>query len=121
MRLLILDQGCVITGQLVSAVITIAGFPGGSHVKNLPAVQETRAQSLDREDPLEKGMATHSSILAWRILWTEEPGGLQSMESQRIRHDRATYTHTHHRYCVIFLLGVPHNIGETWSDKEFKI
>ena len=119
MRLLILDQGCIITGQLVSAMITIAGFPGGSHVKNLPAVQETRAQSLDREDPLEKGMATHSSILAWRILWTEEPGGLQSMESQRIRHDRATYTHTHHRYCVIFLLGVPHNIGETWSDKEF--
>ena len=48
-------------------------------VKNLPAVQETWVQSLGQEDPLEKGMATHSSILAWRIPWTEEPGGLQSM------------------------------------------
>ena len=51
-------------------------------VKNLPAVQETWVQSLVREDPLEKGMATHSSVLAWRIPWTEEPGGLQSMGSQ---------------------------------------
>ena len=48
-------------------------------VKNLPAMQETWVRSLDREDPLEKGMATHSSILAWRIPWTQEPGGLQSM------------------------------------------
>ena len=47
-------------------------------VKNLPAIQETRVQSLGLEDPLEKGMATHSSILSWRIPWTEEPGGLQS-------------------------------------------
>ena len=47
-------------------------------VEHLPAVQETGVQSLDREDPLEKGMATHSSIPAWRIPWTEEPGGLQS-------------------------------------------
>ena len=51
-------------------------------VKNLPAVQETQVQSLDQEDPLEKGMATHSSILAWRIQWTEEPGGLQSVDLQ---------------------------------------
>ena len=56
-------------------------------VKNLPAMQETLVQSLGREDPLEKGMATHSSILAWRIPWTEQPGGLQSVGSQRIRHD----------------------------------
>ena len=49
-------------------------------VKNLPAIRETRIQSLGQEDPLEKGMATHSSILAWRIPWTEEPGGLKSME-----------------------------------------
>ena len=56
-------------------------------VKNLPAVQETRVQSLGREDPLEKEMATHSSILAWKISWTEEPGGLQSMGSQRVGHD----------------------------------
>ena len=48
-------------------------------VKNLPAMQETQVRSLGREDPLEKGMGTHSSILAWRIPWTVEPGGLQSM------------------------------------------
>ena len=56
-------------------------------VKNLPAMQETQVRSLGQEDPLAKRMATHSSILAWRILWTEEPGGLQSMGSQRVRHD----------------------------------
>ena len=56
-------------------------------VNHLPAVQETQVQSLGREDPLEKGMATHSSILAWRIPWTEEADGLQSMGSQRIGHD----------------------------------
>ena len=53
-------------------------------VKNLPAMQETWVQSLGPEDPLEKGIATHSSILAWRIPWTEEPGGTQSLGSQRI-------------------------------------
>ena len=51
-------------------------------VKNLPAMQKTWVQSLGQEDPLEKGMATHSSILAWRILWTQDPGGLQSMGSK---------------------------------------
>ena len=56
-------------------------------VKNLPAVQETRVRSLGQEDPLEKKMATHSSILAWKISWTEEPSGLQSMRLQRVRHD----------------------------------
>ena len=56
-------------------------------VKNLPAVQETWVRSLGQEDPLEKEMAAHSSILAWRIPWTEEPGGLQSMGSQRVEHD----------------------------------
>ena len=56
-------------------------------VKNLPAVQETQVCSLGREDSLEKGMATDSSILAWRIPWTEEPGGVQSMGSQRVRHN----------------------------------
>ena len=59
-------------------------------VKNLPAMQETLVQSLYREDPLEKGMATHSSILAWRIPWTEEPGVLQSMGSHRVRRDLVT-------------------------------
>ena len=56
-------------------------------VKNLPAVQETWVRSLGWEDPLEKEMATHSSILAWKISWTEEPGGLQSMGSQRVGQD----------------------------------
>ena len=56
-------------------------------VKRLPAMQETWAQSLGREDPLEKEIAAHSSILAWRIPWTEEPGGLQSMGSQRVGND----------------------------------
>ena len=54
---------------------------------NLPAMQETWVQSLGWEDPLEKGMVTDSSILAWKIPWTEEPGGLQSMVSQRVGHD----------------------------------
>ena len=59
-------------------------------IKNPPAMQEmqdTWVQSLSQEDPLEEGMATHSSIIAWRIPWTEEPGGLQSTASQRVRHD----------------------------------
>ena len=56
-------------------------------VKNLPAMQETQVRSLRQEDSLEKRMATHSSILAWRIAWTEEPGGLQSMGLQKVRHD----------------------------------
>ena len=56
-------------------------------VKNLPAMQEAWVRSLGQEDPLEKEMATHSSVLAWKIPWTDEPGGLQSMGSQRVRHD----------------------------------
>ena len=56
-------------------------------IKNLPAMQETWVQSLGWEDALEKGMATQSSVLAWIIPWTEEPGGLKSMGSQRVRHD----------------------------------
>ena len=56
-------------------------------VKNLPTVQETRGPSLGWEDPLEKEIATHSSILGWKISWTEEPGGLQSMGLQRVGHD----------------------------------
>ena len=59
-------------------------------LKHLPAMWETQVWSLGQEDPLEKEMATHSSILAWRIPWTEEPGGLQSTGLQRVRHDWAT-------------------------------
>ena len=62
-------------------------FPIAQMVKNLPAMQETRVQSLCWEDPLEKGMGTHSSILAWRIPGTEEPGGLQFIGLQRVGHD----------------------------------
>ena len=65
-------------------------YPDGSEVKNLPAMQEmqdTQVQSLGQEDPLEKEMTTHSSILAWSIPWTGEPGGLQTMGSQRVRHN----------------------------------
>ena len=63
-------------------------------VKNLPVMQETWVWSLGWEDPLEKGLATHSSILAWRIPWKEKPGGLQSMVSQRIGYDWASNTFT---------------------------
>ena len=69
------------------------GFPGASAVKNLPAVlemQETWVQSLVREDPLEKEMAPHSSILAWRIPWTGEPGGLQSRGFKELDTTEAT-------------------------------
>ena len=68
-------------------------------VKNLPAMQETQVRSLGWEDPLEVCMTIHSSILAWRIPWIEEPGGLQSMGSQRIRHDWATNTFTFFIIC----------------------
>ena len=57
---------------------------GAQMIKNLPARQDTWDQSVDRDDPLEEGMATHSRVLAWRIPWTEEPGGLQCMGSQRV-------------------------------------
>ena len=68
-------------------MIVFEESPVAQMVKNLPAMPETRFRSLGWEDPLEKGMATHSSILAWRIPWTEEPDGLQSTGSQRIGHD----------------------------------
>ena len=103
------------------------GLPGGSMVKNLPAMQElqeTWVPSLGWEDPLEEGMATHSSILAWRILWREEPGRLQSIESQSdmtqatqragmqaliplcINTHTNIHTHTHiiTTHCIIYLV-----------------
>ena len=67
--------------------IHIVDFLVVQTVNNLPAVQEMLVQSLGWEDPLDKGMETHSSILAWNIPWTEKPGGLRSPESQRVRHD----------------------------------
>ena len=87
--------------------------PGGSEAKNLPAVQETRVQSLGWEDPLKGEMATHSSILAWRIPWTEELSGLQSKGSQRVTYDWATkHTRTHQ------LISQPqYKAGKTWNFK----
>ena len=70
------------------------GFPGGKRLKCLPAMWETWLRSLGWEDPLEKGMATLSSVLAWRIPWTEGPDGLQSMGSQRVGQDGVTNTFT---------------------------
>ena len=69
-------------------------FPGSSDGKESAYNAGDRVQSLGREDPLEKRMATHSSLLAWRIQWTEEPGGLQPMGSHRVGHDRETSTFT---------------------------
>ena len=76
------------------------GFASGSAVKNLAAMQEPQEmqfRSLGWEDPLEGSLAAHSSTLAWRLPWTEEPGGLQFTGSQRIRHDRSNLVHTHAR------------------------
>ena len=72
--------------EVVRSVMGKMAFSIGSAVKN-PSTQEARVQSLGREDPVEKGMATHSSILAWRIPWTEEPDQLQSRAFQRVIHD----------------------------------
>ena len=86
------------------------GFLGGSVVKNLP-VPETRVQFLGWEHPLEKEMATHCSILAWEIPWTEEPGRLQSIGSQRVRQDQVTeHAHTSGNYksdTMLNILEVP--------------
>ena len=91
---------CLLHWQAGSSLLEPPGKPKwclhtvAQLVKNLPAVQETRVQSLGWEDPLEKETATYSSILAWKISWTEEPGGLQSTGSQRVRHDWATNTYS---------------------------
>ena len=82
---------CIIGASLVAQM-----------VKNLPEMQETLVWSLSQEDPLEKGVVTHSSILAWRIPWTEEPGGLQSMGLQRVRHDWVANTYTFTVYFRMF-------------------
>ena len=65
----------------------VRDFLGDAMMENLPALQETQVQSWGRKDPLEKGMATYYSFLAWRIPWTEEPGGLRFLGSQRVGHD----------------------------------
>ena len=87
------NDGNPLRGIYLQAIIWIETLVA-QMVKNLPAMQETWVWSLGWKDPLEKGMATHSNILAWRIPWTEEPGRLQSMGSQRVGHDWATNTFT---------------------------
>ena len=69
--------------------MVLPSFPGGSAIKNLLAIQETQVQSLGGEDSLKEGMEIHSSILAWRIPWTKEPGRLQSIGLQRVVHERS--------------------------------
>ena len=81
-------------------------------VKNPPAMQETGVSSLGQEDLLEKRMATHSSILAWEIPWTAEPGGLQSMGSQKVRHDLMTNTHTHTHFPPCLSSELAHSLLE---------
>ena len=90
-------------------------------VKNLPAMQETQVRSLGQEDPLEKGKATHPSILAWRIQWTEEPGGLQSVGLQRVGHDWATNTTKHYYYLPVRFDSLTWNFLTTYeSQKVFR-
>ena len=86
---------------IVKCLEIFRAFLGGSAVKNSPAMQEMQFQSLGWEDPLEEEMATYSSILAWEIPWTEEPGRLQAMGSQKFRHDLATKQQ--HRDIYIFM------------------
>ena len=120
-------------GDLICITLT---FPDGSDVKNLPTMRETWVQFLGWEDPLEKRMAIHSSILAWRIPWTEEPSGLQSTGSQRVRHNWAPNTSLHfivekkmatHSSLLAWRTpgmgepgGLPsmgsHRVGHNWSD-----
>ena len=92
-------------------------------VKNLPAMQETRVRSLGGEDPLDKGTATHSSIHAWRIPWTEEPGGLQPMGSQRVGHDWVTNTYLlSYTFFVprltVYILKVFYILSSTWAEHK---
>ena len=84
-------------------------------------MKETRVQSLGWEDPLEKGMATHSSICAWRIPRADEPGGLQSMGSQRVRHDWVTNTSTVFQVILVDILGEGSNTFIEYSPTSFNI
>ena len=78
---------CLLSQELYLCMYAYESSLVAQTVKRLPAIWETQVQSLGWEDPLEKAMATHSSILAWKIPWTEESGGLQSMALQRVGHD----------------------------------
>ena len=93
------------TTEKLNWTISFGGFPCGSVVKNPPAMEEMQVRSLSRKNPLEEEMAILSSSLAWRIPWREEPGRLQSIGSQRVRHDWATEQHTHNRFFYTVKLG----------------
>ena len=95
------------------------GFPGGSELKNPSAMQEIQIWSLGWEDPLEEGMATHSSILAWKISWTEETGRLQSMGSQRVRHNWSNYACMHRSpFRPLFTSAAKNAFGQQPSDNS---
>ena len=108
--------------QFASVVIIYQGAPPmAQRVKNPPAVQETQetwVQFLDWEDPLEEEMAIHCSILAWKIPWTEEPGGLQSMRSQRVRHAWATKHMSWLQSCP-YVANFFHLVGASVSIRQF--
>ena len=96
-------------------------FPGGSD-SSLPAKQETQVQSLGQEDPLKKEMATHSSILAWKIPWMEEPGRLRSMGSQGVRHNWATNTfYTKKSQFNIFISSIVMHLFIYWPQYNIEI
>ena len=83
----------------ICPLVTCFPFLVAQTIKNPPALQETWVWSLDRKDPLEKDMAIHSSVVAWRIPWTEDPGGLSSTGLQRVRHDWSGLAHAHAQGC----------------------
>ena len=89
-------------------------------VKNLPIMQETQVQALDQEKTLKKGMATHSSILAWRIPWTEEPGKLQSIRSQRVEHDWVTFHFHFHSHIITSSIIIVIVSGSKWKKVKQK-
>ena len=100
---------CQVLGYTENYILYLASLVAQT-VKNLPAMQETHVWSLDQEDPLEKGMTTHFSILAWRIPWTEEPSGLQSLRPQRVP---LTNTFTFH-FLHLSLLGSMPQVCGLW-------
>ena len=99
----VFPQSCVSSGGSIVALMVTSSkrsFLVAQTVKHLPTMRETQVWSLGWEDPLEKEMATHSSTLAWKIPWTEEPGRLQSMGSQRVQHDWATSLSSKRAYAI---------------------
>ena len=108
---------------ILCSIVSFLASPVAQTVKYLPAMQETQVWSLGQEDSLEKEMATHSSILYWRISWTEEPGRLQSMGLQGVRHDWVNNTHSYLFLCLSFFIvkgGPPEFIDRNKWDNAFE-